>query len=453
MNEQSNPDSITSALKKLNWKILSFLALLGIGLGFFLLKNTQSTPQIQAALSAAEKIELSAFPIIIPTMKYGFAVDTFQYVMDDTIRSGQFLGTILNNQKMDYLAIELLEKNAKDVFDVRNLRVDKPYAIFSRDTSNTADYFVYEPSVYEYIVFHLQGDLKVEKVERPMTTDIQSAAGIIESSLWNALTDNGMSFELTAKMEDALQWSIDFHHLQKGDKFKMVYEQNYIDGKKVGVGSVKAAFYQNYDREFYSIYHDDEKLSGYYDREGRPMNSGFLRSPVKYSRISSHYNLNRYHPILKRRRPHFGTDYAAPYGTPILAVGSGVVIEATRRVGNGNFVKIKHDDTYQTQYLHMQKFAKGIHPGVNVKQGDVIGYVGSTGLATGPHVCFRFWQNGKQVNHLKLNFPPPEPLPEADLPKFYEARDGYLDMLNQTPFPNETKDVLSTAKSADSTNF
>jgi murein DD-endopeptidase MepM/ murein hydrolase activator NlpD len=453
VNEQSSTDNFRSAFKKTNWKILFFLAILGIGLGFYLSKNMQSTPQMQAALSAVEKIELSEFPIIIPTMKYGFAVDTFQYIKDDTIRSGQFLGTILNNQKVDYLAIEQLEKNAKDVFEVRGLRVNKPYTIFSRDTSKTADYFIYEPSVYEYILFHLQGDLKVEKVVRPVTTEKKAAAGIIESSLWNALTENGMSFELAAKMEDALQWSIDFHHLQKGDKFKMVYDQKFIDGKEVGVGMVHAAFYQNYNREFYSIFHEDEKMSGYYDREGRPMNSGFLRSPVKYSRISSHYNLNRYHPILKRRRPHFGTDYAAPYGTPILAVGSGVVLEATRRGGNGNFVKIKHDETYKTQYLHMQKFAKGIHPGVNVKQGDVIGYVGSTGLATGPHVCFRFWQNGKQVNHLKLNFPPPEPLPKTDLPKFYQARDGYLDMLNQAPFPYETKDLLSTAKSADSTNF
>lgn len=439
-------------MKKMNWKILASLAVLGFVFGMFLSKNTQSTPQIQAALSASEKIELSAFPVTIPTIKYGFAIDTFQFVKQDTIRSGQFLGTILNNQKMDYLAIEQLEKNAKDIFDVRNLRVNKSYTIFSRDTTGVADYFVYEPSVYEYIVFHLQGDLEVTKVVRPITTKIKSAAGIIESSLWNALTDNGMSFELAAKMEDALQWSIDFHHLQKNDKFKMVYEQNYIDGKEVGVGSVHAAYYKNFSKEFYSIYFEDTTNEGYYDREGRPMNNGFLRSPVKYSRISSRYNLNRYHPILKRRRPHFGTDYAAPYGTPILAVGNGVVLEATRRGGNGNFVKIKHDATYQTQYLHMQKFAPGIRPGANVKQGDVIGYVGSTGLATGPHVCFRFWMNGKQVNHLNLNFPPPEPLPETDLPKFFKARDGYLDMLSQTPFPNETKDVLSSAKAA-STNF
>jgi murein DD-endopeptidase MepM/ murein hydrolase activator NlpD len=159
------------------------------------------------------------------------------------------------------------------------------------------------------------------------------------------------------------------------------------------------------------------------------MKKSFLKSPVKFSRISSHFNLNRFHPILKRRRPHFGTDYAAPYGTPILAVGDGVITKASYTNGNGNFVKIRHDDVYETQYLHMQKFAAETKVGAHVKQGDVIGYVGSTGLATGPHVCFRFWMNGKQINHLSLNFPPPEPLPEADLPKFQQLRDEYLNML------------------------
>jgi len=450
VNEQGNSDNIGSELRNLNWKIVSILALLGIGLGFYLSKNTtETTPKMQAALSAAEKVKLGSFPIIIPTMHYGFAIDTFQYVMDDTIRSGQTLGDILSAHKMNFLDIEKLAVNSKDVFDIRNLRVDKPFTILSKDTAQAADYFIYEPSVYGYYVFDLKDSLMARKVERPITTEIQTFAGAIETSLWDALVLQGMTFELASKMEDALQWSVDFHHLQKKDQFKMVYEQNYIEGKKVGVGMVHAAIYQSMGKEFYSIYYADTKNEGYYDQEGRPMNSGFLKSPVKYSRISSRFNMNRFHPVLKRRRPHLGTDYAAPYGTPILAVGNGVVIEATRRGGNGNFVKIKHDETYQTQYLHMQKFGQGIRPGTPVKQGDVIGYVGSTGLATGPHVCFRFWMNGKQVNHLKLNFPPPEPLPEEDLPGFFQARDGYLELLNQVPFPNETKEVLSTAETAE----
>ena len=263
-----------------------------------------------------------------------------------------------------------------------------------------------------------------------MTSMQKVSAGSIESSLWNAMVDNGMSFELTARMEDALQWSIDFHHLQKGDQFKLVYDENYIEGKPVGVGQVHAAYYKNFDNEYYAIYYPEGKHQGYYDLEGRPMKAFFLKAPVKYSRISSYYNLNRFHPILKRRRPHFGTDYAAPYGTPIYAVGNGVVTKASYTKGNGNFVKIKHDKVYETQYLHMQSFAKGISSGVHVKQGQVIGYVGSTGLATGPHVCFRFWKNGKQVNHLRLNFPPPEPIPESEIPEFKKIRDEFLAQLD-----------------------
>jgi len=174
------------------------------------------------------------------------------------------------------------------------------------------------------------------------------------------------------------------------------------------------------------------------------MKKNFLKSPVKYSRISSGFNMNRFHPVLKRRKAHLGTDYAAPYGTPILAVANGVVTKASRTRGNGNYVKIKHDKTYQTQYLHMQKFAKGVDVGVHVKQGQVIGYVGSTGLATGPHVCFRFWKNGRQVNHLKEDLPPPDPMPEKDIPAFEIVRDKVAKQLDEINWPAE-KEVFDDA--------
>ena len=254
------------------------------------------------------------------------------------------------------------------------------------------------------------------------------------------MMDQGLSFELAAKMEDALQWSIDFHHLQKEDQFKIVYDQNYIDGKKVGVGKVHAAYFKNANlNEYYAIFYNNGDESGFYDLEGKPMKRAFLKAPLKYSRISSYYNPNRFHPILKRRRPHYGTDYAAPYGTPIYAVGDGYVTKASYTKGNGRYVKIRHDDTYETQYLHMQGFAKGIKSGVHVRQGQVIGYVGSTGLATGPHVCFRFWKNGRQINHLKLTFPPSDPLPEKDMAGFNLEKEKYLNMLNQVQFEEEVQ--------------
>ena len=214
----------------------------------------------------------------------------------------------------------------------------------------------------------------------------------------------------------------------------MIYEDKSIDGKSVGVGKVHAAYYKNLDNEYYAYYFENSKHNGYFDEKGRTMKKAFLKSPVKYSRISSKFNRRRFHPILRRVRAHLGTDYAAPYGTPIYAVADGVITKASRTRGNGNYVKIRHDETYQTQYLHMQKFAKGTRPGAHVKQGQVIGYVGSTGLATGPHVCFRFWKNGRQVNHLRLNLPPPDPMPEEDLPAFFELRDSMKIELDKIPF-------------------
>ena len=350
---------------------------------------------------------------------------------------------------MGFPQIEQLVANAKDIFDVRHFRVGKPYALLSRDTAAGADYLVYEPNVYEYVVFNLKNDLNVERIERPVEMRERVATGVIESSLWNCMLDQNLSIETAAKMEDALQWSVDFHHLQRGDRFKLIFDEKFIDGARVGAGEVKAALYESGSNQHYAVYFEDDENPGYYDEEGRPMNKGFLKSPVKYSRISSRYNLNRFHPILKRRRPHYGTDYAAPRGTPILAVGNGVVTKASRTRGNGNFVKIKHDKVYDTQYLHMQRFAAGITPGAQVKQGQVIGYVGSTGLATGPHVCFRFWKNGKQVDHLRENFPPPVPLPEEKLPAFKATRDQLFTRLDAIEFAElETEEQGEVAKPA-----
>ncbi len=386
----------------------------------FLFSNLAIKPKVHHSFA-----ELGNVPITIPVMKYGFAIDTFQ-VITDKIKTGKFLGDILLEQHVDYPTIQQLVSNAKDIFSVNKFRPDKPYTILTKDSTQTADYFIYEPSVYEYIVFHLKDDLKVEKIERPVTLIEKTAEGKINSSLWVAMTEQGLSIELADKMEDVLQWSIDFHHLQKGDEFRLLYDEKIIDGKVVGVGEIKAAYYKTGNNEYYANYFAYPEESGYYDLGGHPMKKAFLKAPVKFSRISSYYNPNRLHPILKYRRPHFGTDYAAPYGTPIIAVGDGVVSAASYTKGNGNFVKIHHNDTYDTQYLHMQKFAAGIHKGAHVQQGQVIGYVGSTGLATGPHVCFRFWKNGKQVNHLKLKFPAAKPLPDEQLPAYFKVRDEYL---------------------------
>lgn len=418
------------------------ITLLSTGIVAALYFQNLPTQKLAASVSGANHQPLSNFPVQVPTIQWGLAVDTFQRI-DRVIQPGQTLSDLLMEQGITGDALQTLIEKASETFNLRRLRVRSPYVVLTKDsTQSQPGHLIYEPSIYEYIRFDLQEPYAVTRVEHPLSTERRNAAGIIEYSLWDAMVGNGYSYELTDKLEDALQWSIDFHHLQPNEEFKLIYDQVFVNGKEAGVADVHAAYYKTADTAFYAIYydHEDPEISGYYDLEGRPMKATFLKAPVKYSRISSYYNPNRLHPILKRRRPHYGTDYAAPYGTPIVAVGDGIVVEATRRGGNGKFVKIRHNDTYTTQYLHMQGFAKGIRAGQRVRQGQVIGYVGSTGLATGPHVCFRFWKNGRQINHLRLRFPPPKPLPEAELESFKPLRDTLVKQLNEArPRPIQLK--------------
>ena len=429
---QNKPKKKTTKLKKRTKKITLFsIVSLAMILGFTL-SPLSSKLHTSASLDDSKLDALGSFDVTIPNLKYGFVLDTFE-VTEEIIKPNQFLSEILIKHKIDYNTIDQLAKKSKDIFDVTQLRANKPYTILNRDTSTAADYFIYEPNVFRYVVYNLKDPSDIQVVERPIEMEVKTASGIVETSLWNTMVDNGLSYELTSRMEDALAWSVDFYHIQKGDKFKLIYEQQYIDGEVVGVGEVYAAYYHTSGNDYYAIYFENEKHNGFFDLEGRSMKKAFLKSPVKYSRISSRFNPRRFHPVLKRVRPHLGTDYAAPKGTPILSVADGVVVAKGYGKGNGRYVKIKHDKSIQTQYLHMSKYAKGVNKGTQVKQGQTIGYVGSTGLATGPHVCFRFWKNGRQVNHLKQNLPPPDPMPAEDLPRYYEVRDEYQRQLDAIP--------------------
>jgi murein DD-endopeptidase MepM/ murein hydrolase activator NlpD len=322
-------------------------------------------------------------------------------------------------------------KNSQGVFDVnRGLISGKSFTVLTKEGNEKPSHLIFEPNVYSYVRFDLEGDLCVEKVDYPIETRTVSVAGTIESTLWAALTRQGVNLEAADKMEDALKWSVDFSHTKEGDEFKIVYDENQIEGKSVGAGQVYAAYYKRDNKDYFAIWFQNGNYKGYYDLDGRPAAKGFLKSPVKYFRISSKFSRARMHPILRYVRPHFGTDYAAPYGTPIMAVGEGTVTEAAYSGGNGRYVKIKHDKIYQTQYLHMSRFAKGIRKGTRVSQGQIIGYVGSSGLATGPHVCFRFWKNGNQVNHLKLELPKAKTLPKEILNEYFVVRDKWVNVLN-----------------------
>ncbi len=367
------------------------------------------------------------------TTKYGFDVEK-HFIDFVEIKPNQFLSDILQYEGVDYLKITEVEKAAKDIYSIRRFKSGKRISFVRPDTCAAPSHFIYEPDVFRYIVYDIGDSIQVDIKEKEFEKCLDVATGEIKSSLWNALKEAGQSAALIDKMEDALASQVDFYHTQKGDKFKIIFEQKYIENKPVAIGNILGAVYTNERGDHYSFYYKNGEYDGYYDYDGRASTSAFLRAPVKYSRISSSYNLRRFHPIKKRTIPHYGTDYAAARGTPIISVADGVVTQASYTRGNGKYVKIKHDKTYQTQYLHMSRFASGIRKGTRVKQGQCIGYVGSTGLATGPHVCFRFWKNGKQINHRREIFPPAKTMKKEDLPQYFKARDETYNLLNSLDY-------------------
>jgi murein DD-endopeptidase MepM/ murein hydrolase activator NlpD len=372
--------------------------------------------------------------------KFGFDTESHHFETS-RIKHNQFVGQILTENGITYSRVAELEEKAKDVFDVRNIRAGKRFHLVKKDScTDDALAFIYEPNPLRYVIYDFRDSVDVKVIEKDYSLIVEMASGEIKSSLWQSMTNQGINPGVIDLMEDALASSVSFYHTKKGDKFKVIYERKYIDGEPVSLGKMLGAYYQNKYGEYYSVYYENDLYTGFYDMEGRPSKKTFLKSPIKGSaRISSRFNRRRLHPIKKRRIPHLGTDYAAPYGTPIMAVADGVITKATYNKNNGRYVKMRHDGTYETQYLHMQRFAKGIRPGVYVSQGATIGYVGSTGLATGPHVCFRFWKNRRQIDHLRENFPPADPMPEDELPEYFEMRDSIRTMLDQIPFAGDLK--------------
>jgi len=412
-------------------------------LGIFVIVAIFGLGTFMSSQSHSERYnDLDGFHLFEPTIKFGFTLDTFN-INEGIIQNNEFLSDLLLPHHVDYVTIDKIAKNSKDIFSVMQLRANKPYMIINKDTSTMADYFIYEPNVYRYVVYDIKNPENIQVIERPITVKQREVSGIIESSLWNAMISNGLSFDLTARMEDALAWSIDFYHVQQGDRFKLIYDEEFINGKPVGVGKLYAAYYKNYDNEYYAIKYKTSKHDGYFDLEGRSMKKAFLKSPVKFARISSRFNRRRFHPVLRRVKAHLGTDFAAPTGTPIMSVADGIIVKRGRTRGNGNYIKVKHDKMYQTQYLHMSRFQKGVTVGTHVKQGQTIGYVGSTGLATGPHVCYRFWKNGRQVDPKREKLPPPEPMAVEELPQYKILRDSVKIRLDNINYP-ENIDKLSS---------
>ena len=366
-------------------------------------------------------------PEVIETVKplpiveqFGFKYNDFN-VSNDTIQKGDTFGSIFNTQNLgDQKVYDIIEK-VKDSFDVRMMRIGKPFTLFrSKDRKKKLEAFVYQSDRGTYYVIDLRDSLKVFKKIRPIRIINRTIAGSLDGSLSEALEKQGVDAALANKLTKVYAWSIDFFKLQKGDKFGITFTERYIDDTIYdGVDSLKAAFFEYKGKTIYAFPFAQNEASGkldYYDDEGKALKNFFLKAPLKFANITSHFTKNRFHPVQLIWKAHKGTDYAAPTGTPIMTTASGVVEQTGFTAGNGNFVKVKHDRTYSTQYLHMSKIIA--RKGQHVNQGDVIGKVGSTGLATGPHVCYRFWKNGVQVDALKLQLPNSEPMDKRNLPRF-----------------------------------
>ncbi len=366
-----------------------------------------------------------------PTIEYGIVTDSFN-VIKGVIKPGQVLGEILYLNHINHQKIDLIVKKSKGVFDVKKAKAGQPYTVLcSRDSNEIAQWFIYEESYTDYVVFDLRDNINVYREAKEVDIRMRVASGEITSSLWNAIIENKMSPALVMELSNIYAWTIDFFRIQKGDKFKVYYEERFVEDEFIGIGRICAANFTHQSKDFYSFYFKEagENYGDYFDEESKTLRKAFLRAPLNFSRISSKYSKRRKHPVTGRIKAHLGTDYAAPTGTPILSTANGRIVEARYKRNNGNYVKIRHNNTYTTQYLHMSKIKSGIRPGVHVNQGDVIGYVGSTGLATGPHVCYRFWKNGIQVDPYKQKLPPSDPMREESKSAFQLVKDSLIKFL------------------------
>ena len=382
---------------------------------------------------AVEKLEVIQ-EIVEPSYEYNILVDSFN-VIKGSVKRGQTMGEILYLNHIDHFEINKIVEKSKGIFDVRRVNTGKKYTVIcASDSIKKAQYFIYEIDATNYIVFDLRGDIDVYKGKKPVIVKLKNTSGIINSSLSLTMMEKELSPRLTFELATIYAWTIDFFKIQKGDSFKVYYEDRYIyeNDKKtyLGIGKILAAEFTHKGQNFYSFYYNEnENFGDYYDEKGKTLRKAFLMAPVDYKRISSRYSKRRKHPVTGRWKGHFGTDYAAERGTPIWSTANGTIIAATFTKNNGNYVKVRHNSTYTTQYLHMSKIKPGIHKGVHVKQGDIIGYVGSTGLATGPHVCYRFWKNDKQVDPFKQNLPPGDPIKGENREAYMIAKDSLMNIL------------------------
>jgi len=402
----------------------NFILLLSLVL-FFSCKNEKVEEQTISEV----KIET---PVII--QKFGFIYNDYK-VIEDTIRKDESFGEILYRNHVDFPEIHKIVEASKDSFDVKKLRTGKPYTVLAKnDSTEKAQVFIYQPNKIDYVVIDFKDSIITQLHKKSIKTVVKTATGKITSSLSEAMDEQGLDYALVNEMSDIYAWTIDFFHLQKEDNFKIIYEEKFIDDTiYAGLGEIKSAYFEHKNTPFYAfnfVTDSTKNISDYYDEQANTLRRQFLKAPLKFSRISSRYNLKRFIRYYGKIKPHRGTDFAAGVGTPIMSTANGTVIESRRRGGNGNYVKVRHNATYTTQYLHMKK--RLVKKGDFVKQGDVIGTVGMTGNTSGPHVCYRFWKNGKEVDPFKQKLPSAAPIKEHLKEAYLKFIEPLKEQLDQT---------------------
>ncbi len=361
---------------------------------------------------------------------FGLPVDSF-FVEHGKVKRNQNLLEILSLFNLPEGSIKNLILNEKKVFDVRKIKAGNDYTAFlSTDSLYQLEYFVYEHTPVEYIFFDFTDSLKISVREKKVKYVEKTSAGKIESSLWNAMKDNNINPMMAIELSEIYAWTIDFFGLQVGDSFRVVYNEMYVDTNSVGIDKIFGAFFRHENRDYYAIPFIQDSIESYFDVDGNSLRKAFLKAPLRYSHISSRFSYSRMHPILKIRRPHFGVDYAAPIGTPVVAIGDGKIIKMGFEGGAGRMIKIRHNSVYTTAYFHLSRYGKGVTKGTYVKQGDIIGYVGSSGLSTGPHLDFRFYKNNTPVDPLKVEAPSVDPVKKEDMPAFDSVKNVVVQRLD-----------------------
>ncbi|MBS9767670.1 MAG: peptidoglycan DD-metalloendopeptidase family protein [Flavobacteriaceae bacterium] len=359
-------------------------------------------------------------------VKYGFPIDDYRVVLD-TVRNNETISDILSKYNVDFGVIHNLAQKSKEFFSVRNIRPNHQYSLLfcSQDSTAMPKYFIYEHNLAEYVVYELGDTIRVSLEKNPVEKRTETYQNTIHKSLWHSFTEHGKSSALAMELASVYQWAIDFYNIKEGDAYKVLYDQDFVRGKPLGNIKIIACEFTHQDSIYSAYFFQNKKEKGYFDENGASLHKAFLKAPLKFSHISSRFSGSRLHPVLKYRRAHRGVDYAAATGTPVRSVGNGTVIKKTyQRGGAGKYVKIRHNKTYTTVYMHFSRHKKGLQVGQRVAQGDIIGYVGMTGSATGPHLHYGVIKNGKYINPLSMKLPPSKPLKGEILQEFMQVRDS-----------------------------